>query len=150
MKTKNKQITYQDNDPNSFMEAVVRGNSNGGSMTLEQICARVPGAERRDVVRALKDSDLGVFVAGRKGHPSRWVYGPPAEQEAEKFRARQSMGGRPRRQHNPREVTAEVENNGPRRVSLGAGQTFTDLSLKVSVGGQEAIIPLKVELIPAE
>lgn len=148
---KTKQLTYQDNNPESLMAALVKGNPAGGSITLDQACDRLPNVERRDVIRALKDSNEGVFVVGRKGHASRWVYGDAAEAEAEKFQSRQQTRTRrvPRRQQREVEQEQIQENNGPRRVELGNGQTFTDLSLKVSVAGQVAIIPLKVELVPA-
>lgn len=146
MKTKSK-ITYQDNDPASFMEALLQGNPSGGSITLDQVCERVPGAERREVIKALKESDEGVFVVGRKGHASRWVYGPAAEEEAEKFSTRQAVRRIPTKSTRQ---AAQVQTFEPRHIQLGAGRTFTDLSLQVTVAGQKAIIPLKVELIPAE
>lgn len=60
-----------------LMAKLLKDNKEGGTIFLSDFMAQLPGnTEKSNVIQALKGNKEGIFIPGRHGRPSRWVYGP--------------------------------------------------------------------------
>jgi len=105
----------------------------GGSIFLADLCAEVPHIHKADVLRTLRASNAGVFVVGRRGAASRWVYGEMAKNlpQAQPSYTPQNQGGRKR---------------------IAGGRGSSSINVRVSMGNNvlfEENVPLQFALQPA-
>lgn len=127
MKTKTNETVEQ------FIKQLSKDNPNGGSITLDDICSKVKNIDRWTLVSHLKKNKDGVFVTGRRGRKSRFVYGEPAEIEQQKIEY----------QSNRRKL--------PRRRSLPASEgQIIELKGTVEINGESVTLPIRVRVVEAE
>lgn len=113
------------------IKKLIEGNPNGGEITLNDFCKKLPNASRTEVVRLLKKSGQGVFITGRRGRLSRFVHGPPALP----FLTR-AVQTAPSKVHPKPEVVSPTS---------GSSST-TRFELRIGVGGQVTTIPIDIDL----
>ncbi len=125
-------------------------NNNAGTVTLDQMVKKT-GVDRSEVTEFLQNVDGGTFIAGRRGHPSRFVFGEALEKwnhQEEIRREWRITNGR-----NPETGTLlQTNRRGPGRPPntpkhfVSVTPNRSGMTLKVTVGEEEVSIPLKVEL----
>lgn len=113
------------------LKALGEKNPDGGEININSIEKQLPNMTRSDIIQQLRKSNAGVFVTGRRGKPSRFVYGAAAVS---------LLHQAPQRQHRVlRQETSENPEDGSSSLSHG-------IELRVNVGGQQVTIPIKLEL----
>jgi hypothetical protein len=124
--------------PKELASKLLRENRGGGSIHLDDFCAQLKDVPRQECIQCLKYEmgDKGRFVPGRKGHPSRWVYGkmlrdlPPPASPSNRRRNETPMVSTP--------------------VIGGTKVPTNSFRLKATINGQAIYIPLdELELVPA-
>ena len=126
MKTQTNEVQGEAGGIREALKALNDKNPNGGEITLNDFCKMVPSANRRDAVRLLKKAKEGVFITGRRGRVSRFVYGNAALPFLTKGQ----------RHYTPRSV---VEKEA---ASIGAPSAAFELRIKVD----DQITTIPVEL----
>ena len=119
MKTKTQ---VSDRTPEGLATKLLRENKEGGTIFLSDFRALLPGdTEKSTVIHALKNNKEGVYISGRHGRPSRWVYGPMRNEVAQE----------------ETEYVATAVSTGVNHRRSVRGK---DLEIKISIGNQEGII----------
>jgi hypothetical protein len=127
MKNKTVETTVEKNrvTPEILMGNLLRDNKEGGTIFLSDFMAQLPGnTDKSDVIQALRGNKEGVFIPGRHGHPSRWVYGPMRNEipQAERNEA----------------VAVTEERSGERRGRKPKNKDMVEIT--ISVGGRSASV----------
>lgn len=120
---------------------LVSSNPKGGEMNLDDICAKIPSANRWEVVNALRHSSDGIFVTGRRGLKSRFMFGEPAKPMAQSIRYRQDY-----RQRNTRRSPSTPQSRGNDKSEASLSQT---MSLRIGIGDKSTTIPITIEMVPS-
>lgn len=145
MKTKsNKPVTLT-----QTLVGLMEKHHNDQTITLGEVIRR-SGQPVQDVIDFLKNSKQGDFIAGRRGHPSRFVFGDAQEKWEHSEEIRREW--RIRNGRNPLTGTLirSRPDNGRRRshVNLGVNRRQPVRgSLQVTVGDETVKVPLKLELV---
>lgn len=136
------------------------------TITVDDMVSRLPGADRLEVADFMSRQPGGDFIAGRRGHPGRFVFGEAlkkwkhSEARRREWRIRNGLnpktgsavhGNTPARTRKTTIRAAAIRPVRTARVSLpvsGDGDdTITrELALNVTIGDRKVSIPLKVEL----
>lgn len=120
-------------------------NTKGGEITLDEFCKKVPSANRWEVVSALRHTSDGIFVTGRRGLKSRFMYGEAAKPMAKSikyrqdYRARQGRGG----------SEGSGGNGSPAQPSSEGVLVSQTLALRIGIGDKSTTIPISIEMVPA-
>lgn len=160
---------------NQVLSDLMESKQTSGVITFTNFCRRVPDADKEGCLNFLQSSNKGSFVVGRRGHPSRFVFGAAEEkwkhQELVRADWRKRQGLPERQFHHdliksfgrnlPEIQRRERKRRGPGRpkinmgVQRGPGRPSLkekasgkqDMSLAVTVAGKKTTIPLSLELI---
>jgi hypothetical protein len=134
------------------LKNVIEQNPNGGEITLNEFEKLVPHSTRSECVRVLKRSGAGVFITGRRGKLSRFVYGPPAIPFLTRTNSAPRHQPAPRTRPQPQpavQAAPAVETpktrTQPQEVSGSALQTAR-FELRVGIGDQVTTIPIRIEV----
>lgn len=134
-------------------------NNEEETIELDEMCDRLPGVDRMEVQTFMEKQPGGDFIAGRRGHSSRFVYGAALakwkhqEEIRREWRIRNNMDpktGTPLNnkatvvRRTPRTVTPPAKTVKP--TAPTTDEITQELNLKVTIGDQEVSIPLKMEL----
>lgn len=121
--------------PQDAINNLFSQNPQGGEITLNDFNKLSPTFSRQECIDALRAApDRGVFLVGRRGHLSRWVYGDKAKEVAEKVKARRSyLAG-------SSQTTTE---SGSQKKS----QSLGSLSIRIKAGDHVQTIPLEIDLV---
>lgn len=159
------------------LKSLMRGNVEG-VITFDQIKKLTPDVSDEEILDFMENvKGAGVCIAGRRGHPTRIVSGPALEawKHSEALRAEwrrknnltptgaQKSGrgpGRPRGSTAAVSIEAPVVRRGrkpankrtethPVIARLEQGEELANLNLRITVGDNETVLPLKVALVPA-
>lgn len=122
---------------------------NDQTITLGEVIRR-SGQPAQDVIDFLKNSKQGDFIAGRRGHPSRFVFGDAQEKWEHSEEIRREW--RIRNGRNPLTGTlirSRPDNGRRSHVNLGSSNRGRPIrgSLQVTVGDETVKVPLKLELV---
>lgn len=139
------------------LKTMIDSNPNGGEITLDEFAEKVPHSTRSECVRALKRSGAGVFITGRRGKVSRFVYGPPAIPFLTRTAPTKRENATPRPARQPQEENRPEKPSKPQpptpaaskpqaSVSPQPGQGFLQFELRVGIGDQITSIPVKIAL----
>lgn len=111
------------------LKSLLEKNQDGGEVNITVLEKQLPNMTRSEIIRALRKTNVGAFITGRRGKPSRFIYGAQAIPHLHKAPAAQ-------RQVSParRESVESVSGDGH------------GLELRVNVGGTITTIPIKLEL----
>jgi hypothetical protein len=115
------------------LKQIIEKKPEGGQILLDEFCRQNTGASRTECVQFLKKSKEGVFITGRRKHPSRFVYGTNASELATPPRAKRQ---RSTTDQSPDEnlQDASVENfQLPIEVKIGDQVHRMPLNIRVSV-----------------
>lgn len=158
VKTKSNRINkpVRSTNLNQVLRILMKDNRDEGVITLSEFIEQIPDANQLGVMEFLKNSPQGDFIAGRRGHPSRFVFGEAQEKwkhsEAIRRQWRIDNGRNP-------ETGGPLHSRGPGRplgsknratiqpIRVTGGKTDR-LSLQVTIGDQTTRLPLKMELVP--
>lgn len=77
METVERSQTEDIQNVREYLRNTIEKNPAGGEIVLDDL-VRQTGAPRGECVRAMKKSNLGHFMSGRRGKKTRLVYGPQA------------------------------------------------------------------------
>lgn len=114
------------------LKSLIDKNPEGGEIKIDALEKQVPNMTRTEIIRDLRrNNSLGVFVTGRRGKPSRFVYGAPAV----------ALLHREQPNRNQRRTDSSDSASDPDGSSISHG-----IELRVNVGGQVTTIPIKLEL----
>ena len=119
-------------------------NPKGGEATLDEICKKLPNSNRWEVVSALRHVTDGIFVTGRRGLKSRFMYGEAAKPMAKSIKYRQDY----RAKHSNGTRSRSEQHSPSIHVPEGALVSKT-LALKIGIGDQSTTIPISIEMVPA-
>lgn len=72
-----------------YIDGLKSSNKEGGEFSLNDICKKLPNVDRWEIVSALRHSDDGIFVTGRRGKESRFLYGEAAKPMKKSIQYRQ-------------------------------------------------------------
>lgn len=129
-----------------FVEELTASNPKGGELTLDEICKKIPSANRWEVVNALRHVDEGIFVTGRRGLKSRFMYGESAKPMAKSIKYRQDYRAKQGRSTEQPEHRNGSHAPAPTPAPSGVSQTF---ALRIGIGDQIKTIPISIEMVPA-
>lgn len=119
----------QDKNPTEVVLGLF-ASKESGEVTVDKLERECSGYSRQDIVATLKKAATegqGLFISGRKGHPSRWIYGTGVDAE------RRKMDLRNNRQNSSAPMVTSSGNEG--------------LCLRINIGGQIQEIPINVEMV---
>lgn len=133
--TKKVKETVQD-----VIKDLKKSSPDGGEINLDDFCKKLPNENRWEVVAALRQATGGVFVTGRRGLKSRFVFGDKAESIAESISQRRAYRKNRSGETNNHKEKATV--HAP--LELGT-QSF---GLKIQIGNQVTTIPVNIEMVP--
>jgi hypothetical protein len=125
-------VEKKDTTVADVLKNIVDKNPEGGEVTIKVLEKELPSMTRTDIIRQLRRSNLGAFITGRRGKPSRFLYGAPAISHLHRDET-------PRRQVSP--VSRRQESTASTEESPSHG-----IELRINVGGQITTIPIKLEL----
>lgn len=135
-----KQLVNKPQNADELANQLLHDNKDGGAILLDEFCGKLPNVPRMECVRILKNHPHGVFIVGRKGHKSRWVYGKMAQD----IKNSSSSFPNPGRQNRSNKPTKAQE------IQESAGEMSAE-SFKLHVvaeNGQEFFLPLRsIELV---
>lgn len=133
---------------NQVLQELMNKNVKTGIITLDKF-RRATGETVEDCVNFLKTVSKGDYVAGRRGHPSRFVFGDTFNKWVHQEAIRAEW--RVRNGRDPVTGTPIHKHRGPGRP-VGTTKKPLDsqkMTLQVTVGNQKTDIPLNVALVPA-
>ncbi len=137
--------------PQDRMQKVLQDlmkNNPEQTVTVDDMVDRLPKINPTDIELFMQTAPGGDFIAGRRGHPSRFVFG----EALEKWRHQEEIRAewRKRNGFTPTGGRRQTRVGRPSVTVKPAAQTSQGLSremvLKVTIGDQEVSIPLKAEL----
>lgn len=120
---------------------LVSSNPKGGEMSLDDICKKIPSANRWEVVNALRHTSDGIFVTGRRGLKSRFMFGEPAKPMAQSIRYRQDY-----RSRNGTHTRKTSQSSPAERPEAALSQS---MSLRIGIGDKSTTIPITIEMVPS-
>lgn len=127
---KNKQVSEHQLTPEVLSQKLLKENKEGGTIFLSDFMAQLPGnTEKSHVIQVLKNNKEGIFIPGRHGRPSRWLYGPMrSEISQEETEVATTSDEQPTRRRGPR------------------GKDM--VTVKVTIGNQEGFLSFnKLDLV---
>lgn len=126
-----------------YVQDLVSSNPKGGEITLDEICAKFPNTSRWEIVSALRHVSDGIFVTGRRGLKSRFMYGEAAKPMIASIKYRQDY--RAKQAKHPK---SDAQQDNPSHSSEGA-IVSQSMALRIGIGDRTAIIPISIEMVPA-
>lgn len=121
-----------------------KSNAKGGEISLDEICKKLPNANRWEVVSALRHVSDGIFVTGRRGLKSRFMYGEAAKPMAKSIKYRQDY-----RAKNTRGSSEQETRNGAHPAPSHPAAVSQSFALRIGIGDQSTTIPISIEMVPA-
>lgn len=143
--------TNETNSIGHALQKLIDSKPSGGEISLVDFCKQVPTASRSDCVRILKKSASGIFITGRRGKPSRFVFGPPASPFMSRIN---NPGANTTKSHKTRPdkedpVTVDKSKNFSPSDHSADDIPAARFELRVGVGGQITTIPITIALAVA-
>lgn len=123
-----------------YVHDLVSSKPKGGEMTLDEICAKFPNTSRWEIVSALRHISDGIFVTGRRGLKSRFMYGDAAKPMIAAIKYRQEY----RAKHPKSDAQQDTPAHSSERVIVSQS-----MALRIGIGDRTAIIPISIEMVPA-
>jgi len=124
-----------------YIKDLVAAKPSGGEVNLDDICKKFPNENRWEIVTALRNANDGVFVTGRRGLKSRFVYGEAAKPMIASIKYRQDYREKHKGKSGDNEETENAHSSGKAFV----GQS---MALRIGIGDRTTIIPISIEMVP--
>lgn len=140
---KHMRVTKETKDKvQDIIKALVSSNKEGGEISLNDVCKKLPNVDRWEIVSALRHSDEGIFVTGRRGKESRFLYGETAKPMQKSIKYRQDYRARHATNGSPTAASHETSTG-----LLGSEKFALRLGL---ANGKTITVPVtSIEMVPA-
>lgn len=141
VKGKRKEITVKE-----AIRDLLNVNPEGGEVTIDELIKEFPNTSRTDLVAELRNMSNGQFLVGRRGFPSRFIYGKAAKEVAQAVKQRKQHYARDGASHN-----GATNGRSRNRVAAARDEDMTsELPLRITIGDVGATIPIRVKIAPVE